>query len=288
MSEYKKAEDKSETRYLLEDAKIFPDHVRGRIGGFDVKFTKSKITAEVNIVAEVSYKDAKIRIYEHDDKKGVKEVVLPSIKFYFYHYLSTPSMTVDGDILEARVLVSPVAEFTRDGKEEAYETLRKKDGGLERLWFDTGKRMTLDAGLSRKLNSDFALFSKALSLVLESDPNVRPFKEGISIKLGEYKMGRELLVRLADKAEKIAQENKLGEKPEALFPLLMQAKDAGILSLLHYELYSRNMHEADDEAGRKAIENRLAVQKILTSFLLDKDRLNDLITAWKAESAEEK
>jgi len=269
MPVYKKGDEKSETKSPLEEVKVFPDHITGRIGEFGVKFTKD------DVVAERSYKDVKIRLYGWDDERGNyakewREAVVPLVNFSFRFYLVEPYVTIYGELKEGERGVIPTAKFTLDGKEDEYEGAAKKYGGFHGCWFAEFKKMTFDAGFSRRLNRDFELLAKNLSLVIASDPDIQPFKGEMQIKMAEHKKVRELAVRLLDRAEKVAQENDLRKKPEALFPILVEAKKEDALQQMRNEIHRRSVEETNEEdfdLSHPKWKRRYAIDTLIDDFM---------------------
>lgn len=261
MPVYKKADGKKETQSPLEDVKVFPDHIRGKIGEFRIKFTSD------DIVAEVSYKDARIRLYGLNERTGWysksrEELVVPLVSFSIHFYLPEPSITTGNRL--AGETVNPSARVTFDEKDELFSGEVEKYGGFDRRWFSFDKKMVFDAGFSRKLDSDFELFSKSLFLALESDPNLQPFKAEKSMKIERQRRGIEMAVQLADRIEVIAKENDFREKPEALLPVLMKAKEEGVLFQLQNEVFLRELYEVDKSAQWNRLFARIAINKFIS------------------------
>jgi len=191
-----------------------PDHMKGRIGDFKVKFTKD------GIIAEKGYENLTVRLksWDYITVKLVedRQVVLPLVKFVAYFDFS--------GISDPERFVRIEARFSLKRKEESMLGAMS-EGTVTAELLGGASSVSFRDDFCKKLYGELQLLRKNLERVLESDPDIGPaFRVEMARKEQQNVKFFTRVFRLAFDAVKISEKCDVETTPKALLPIVIEAK----------------------------------------------------------------
>ncbi|NYZ76304.1 hypothetical protein H0N98_03575 [Candidatus Micrarchaeota archaeon] len=218
----------SQVETPLEELRVLPDHMFGKVGGFDVHFKK-----DGQVEARRSYSNVGIAVMHEEGgrtsekKEVVKEV---EVKLAFGLIPLPPDIFFSNERIHA--------DFRLGEKKHSIEGMISTADQVSWLEDEKGNVSFSDRFI-QNVDDDVRSFKKKLTWALQFDSRLSPaFKAEMSSQEALEKFVSEL----ADEAERISERSDVKKNPLLLLPVFNKARERGVTEDVVTELELRRAY----------------------------------------------
>lgn len=228
---HRKAWKPSEAKSPLEDVRVLPDHIFGKIDGFEVDFKKGG-----EVEARRSYRNVEVTIKSQNSSSD-KKMLLEKLDIAAVYMLKP---LFSDCIIESKEVR---AEFRPD------DVKRTVFGSVARTYGDSREEACFSERFTAMFYKDLGSLRRKLEYVLKFDSRL---SSAFGAEIESKERLEKFVVELADEAERISERSDVKKNPLTLLPVLNRAKEKGIVMDVLMELSVRSMNhdERAQQYGR--------------------------------------